>query len=207
MPFLTEAIWAATPHAAGDPELLMVADWPGPEVSARRDPAAESDVSVAIELVRGVRNARSEARLAPAAWLPIEVTADGPLAAAIESLRPAVERLARVRPLSIRTIGRGAGSGAPAGGLTVVGTGFSAVVGRPGADAGTEAGAEGAADLERVRLERELAAARALLAASQARLANPEFTAKAPLPVVEGARARDRELAEQVRRLEERLRS
>jgi valyl-tRNA synthetase len=28
MPFITEAIWARLPHAAGDPGLLIVADWP-----------------------------------------------------------------------------------------------------------------------------------------------------------------------------------
>ena len=29
MPFVTEAIWGALPHRAGDPELLIVARWPG----------------------------------------------------------------------------------------------------------------------------------------------------------------------------------
>ena len=207
MPFLTEAIWAATPHGPADPELLIVADWPGPEVAARRDPAAESDVNVAIELVRGVRNARSEARLAASAWLPVEVAAEGRVAAAVESLRPAVERLARARPLAIHATSDRAATPAAAGGLTVVGTGFAAVVGRPSGDSATDARGRATVDLERERLERELAAAHALLAASQARLANPEFTAKAPPAVVDGARARDRELAEQVRRLEERLRS
>jgi valyl-tRNA synthetase len=202
MPFLTEAIWTATPHDPADPELLMVAGWPGPAVAARRDPAAEAEVEAVIELVRGVRNARSEARLEAAAWLPLEVTADGRVAAALDALRPAVERLARARPLAIRAVGVAAATSAASGGLTVIGSGFSAVVGPP-AGPGTEA----AAGLERERLERELAAARALLAASQARLANAEFTSKAPPAVVEGARARDRELAEQVRRLEDRLRT
>ncbi len=32
MPFVTEALWAALPHRASDPELLIVARWP-----ARRD--------------------------------------------------------------------------------------------------------------------------------------------------------------------------
>jgi valyl-tRNA synthetase len=207
MPFLTEAIWAALPHGPDDPELLIVADWPGPEVAARRDPAAEADVEVVIELVRGVRNARSEARLAPAAWLPVDVVADGRVSAAIESLRPAVERLARAQPLTVRLTTDQASSPAGAEGLTVVGTGFAAVVGRPSAGPGTEAGAQAAADLERERLGRELAAAQALLAASQARLANPAFTSKAPAAIVDGARARQAELAEQVRRLEDRLRA
>jgi len=207
MPFLTEATWAALPHAPGDPELLMVADWPGPDVAARGDPVAEADVDVVIELVRGVRNARSEARLAPGAWLPVEVAADGRIGAALESLRPAVERLARARPLTVSAAADGPGAPAPAGGLTVVGTGFAATVGRPAAGPAGDPAAQAAAGLERERLGRELAAAEALLAASQVRLANPAFTGKAPPAVVEGARTRDRELAEQVRRLEERLRT
>ena len=86
----------------------------------------------------------------------------------------------------------------------MIGPGFEAVVGRPSAN--TEATAA-AAERDRERLERELADAQALLAASQARLANPAFTSKAPAAIVDGARSRDAELAEQVRRLEERLRA
>ena len=41
--------------------------------------------------------------------------------------------------------------------------------------------------------------------AARGRLANDAFMAKAPPPVVEGARAREAELADQVERLEERL--
>jgi valyl-tRNA synthetase len=203
LPFLTEAIWAATPHAVSDPELLIVADWPGPDVAAGRDEAAEAQVDLVIELVRGIRNARSEARVEPAAWLPVDLAADERLGAAIEELRPAVERLARARPLTIHA-GRAALEAATlAGGLTVIGTGFEAVVGRPIASATTREG--DSLDLE--RLGRELAAARALLAAAEARLANEAFTSWAPAAVVDGARARAAELADQVRRLEERLRA
>jgi valyl-tRNA synthetase len=85
----------------------------------------------------------------------------------------------------------------------VIGSGFEAVVGRPARSGGPDE-ADGR---DRERLERELAAARALLAASQVRLANPAFSSKAPPAVVDGARSRDAELAEQVRRLEERLRA
>jgi Valyl tRNA synthetase tRNA binding arm. len=44
-----------------------------------------------------------------------------------------------------------------------------------------------------------------LLEAARARLANSAFTSKAPPSVVEGARTRESELADQVLRLEERL--
>ena len=72
-----------------------------------------------------------------------------------------------------------------------------AVAGRDGASA--HAGAD------RVRLERELAEAEGYLAAARERLANDAFTAKAPPAVIEGARAREAELADQVERLRSRL--
>ncbi|HEY2887549.1 MAG TPA: valine--tRNA ligase [Candidatus Limnocylindrales bacterium] len=204
MPFLTEAIWTATPHAPGDPELLIVADWPGREVAAWADPAAEDEVGGVIDFVRAVRNARSEARIPAAAWLPVDVVVVGGSGAALSDLRSTVERLARARPLVVHE-SRTAFDGATAdGGLTVISPAFEAVVGRPAAG---DVGAGPAVDLDRERLNRELASARALLEASRARLANEAFTSKAPKAVVDGARARDAELAEQVRRLEERLRA
>ena len=36
MPFVTEAIWERLPRAAGDPELLIVADWPTVAPTAAR---------------------------------------------------------------------------------------------------------------------------------------------------------------------------
>jgi valyl-tRNA synthetase len=203
MPFLTEAIWTATPHGPADPELLIVADWPGPDVAARRDEAAEAEVDVVIDLIRGIRNARSEARIEPAAWLPVDVIADPLVVAALEALRPAIERLARARPLTVHRARAGFLAASRAGGLSVIGTGVEAVVGRAAGDAG--AGSADAAALDRERLGRELATARALLDAARGRLANESFTSKAPPAVVEGARAREAELADQVRRIEERL--
>ncbi len=64
---------------------------------------------------------------------------------------------------------------------------------------------DASAGLERARLERELAEAEGWLAAARDRLSNEAFTSKAPPNVVEGARAREAELAEQVDRLRDRL--
>ena len=76
MPFVTEELWGAIPHAPADPELLIVADWPVP---AARDGALEARVEQLVELVRGIRNARSEARVEPALWLPVHVALPDPL--------------------------------------------------------------------------------------------------------------------------------
>ena len=64
---------------------------------------------------------------------------------------------------------------------------------------------EDAGALERARLERELADAEGWLAAARDRLTNDAFVSKAPPAVVDGARAREAELADQVDRLRDRL--
>ncbi len=196
MPFITERLWQALPHRASDPGLLIVARWPG--VGAR-DEAAEAEVGALVELVRAVRNARADARIEPAAWLPLDVYVEPELGPALESLRPAIERLARARPLRRRLTREALHAEADgAGGLAVIAGPAEAIV-------GTGASDPAAADADRARLEKELADARRLLESARARLANDAFMSKAPPEVVEGARTREAELADQVERLEERL--
>ena len=60
-------------------------------------------------------------------------------------------------------------------------------------------------DEDRRRIEKELAEADARLAAARARLADPRFLERAPSHVVEGARASEAELADQVERLRQSL--
>jgi valyl-tRNA synthetase len=195
MPFLTEAIWAELPHRATDPDLLIVARWPAP---SGVDAAAEAEVGAIIELVRGIRNARTEAQLPTTAWLPLEVHVEPALAGTLEGLRSAIERLGRVRPIERRLSPEALADAREEGGLTILGGGFEAVLGRPTVD-------PAASTVERARLERELADAERLLAATQARLANEEFVSKAPPSVVEGARSREAELVELTLTLRDRL--
>jgi valyl-tRNA synthetase len=197
MPFVTEALWAAIPHRASDPGLLIVARWPA---AGERDLATERQVATLIGLVGDLRNARATARLAAGAWLETRVFVPPPLGEAFESLRPALERLARARPLHRELSPEALDATRAAGDLTVVaGAGDIEATIRPSApDAGASA-------LERARLERELADAEAWLAAARERVANAAFMAKAPPAVIEGARAREAELAEQVERLRDGL--
>jgi valyl-tRNA synthetase len=193
MPFVTEELWGALPHAGEDPDLLIVADWPS---AGAADATAESAVSALIELVRGVRNARAEAGVEAAAWLPVAVAVPAALSAAFAALEPGIERLARARPL-VRHASHAALEAAAPNGLAVIAGDLEA---RVVLAADPEAG-----DRERSRLEKELAEAEGFLVAARARLANEAFTSKAPPAVVEGARARAAELAETVGRLRERL--
>ena len=197
MPFVTEALWAAIPHRASDPELLIVARWPAPR---ERDEALEAQVGALIGLVGDLRNARATAKLPAGEWLETRVYVPVSLGPAFEELRPALERLARARPLHRELTPEALDAGRGPGDLTVVaGAGEILAAVRPAALD------EDANALERARLERELAEAETWLAAARERLANESFMAKAPPAVVEGARAREAELADQVDRLRDRL--
>ncbi len=195
MPFVTEALWAAIPHRASDPTLLIVARWPG---VGERDATSEAEVEAVLDLIRGIRNARSEAHLEPGTWLAADVVVPSTLGATFEALRPAISRLARVRPME-RRLTREALDTAP-GSLTVIAGDLEAVVHPPTGETDPAAAA-----LERARLERELAEATAWLDAARARLTDDRFVAKAPPAIVEQARVREAELVDQVERLAQRL--
>jgi valyl-tRNA synthetase len=210
MPFITEALWASLPHRATDPDLLIVARWPA---AAGRDETAEAGVGSLIELVRGIRNARAEAKIEPATWLPVDVAMPAQLGTTFEALRPAIERLARARPLERRLTREALAAAEGSTDLAVfagelearVKTSVPSVTGTSGSTFGWSTTGAGSVALDRARLERELADAEGWLAAARDRLANEAFTARAPAAVVEGARAREAELADQVARLQERL--
>ena len=133
-------------------------------------------------------------------WLPVHVALPERLGMTYESLRPAIERLVRARPLTRHANADALHATTGDGGLAVIAGEIEAVVGRGQADAASE-------ELDHARLERELEQAERLLEAARERLANDAFIAKAPPAVVAGARTRAAELDDQVDRLRERLRS
>jgi valyl-tRNA synthetase len=184
MPFVTEALWATLPRETGDPELLIVAPWPE---GRDHDPSAEAPVDQLIRLVHKVRNARAEAGIPPALRLDADVTGIDP------SLIPHFDRLSRVRTVT--------GTFA-AERVIVAATGMARA--SISVDQATASRGE-IADRDRARTEKELAETRQALQAARARLADATFLDRAPAAIVEGARAREAELADQVRRLEESL--
>jgi valyl-tRNA synthetase len=194
MPFVTEELWSVLPHAAEDPELLIAARWPVP---GPVDESLEQQFEVLTELVRGIRNARADAKVDPTAWLPVQIVVPPDIALTIDAVGPAIERLARARPLT--RVERSSSLAGEAGDarLSVVTGAAEATILLPRA--------EDATVVDRARLERELADAQRLLAAATARLANRAFLEKAPAAVVDGARASEAELAATVARLQRRL--
>jgi valyl-tRNA synthetase len=193
MPFVTEELWGALPHAPGDPELLIVAAWPAAGVG---DATVDAEVAAIGELVRAIRNARAEAGIQAVAWLPVDVAVPAGLSGTFDALAPAIERLARARPLIRHATRAALEAGAP-GGLAVIAGELEARI--------TTATDASLSERDRTRLEKELAEAEGFLAAARARLANETFVSRAPEAVVAGARARESELADQVARLRDRL--
>jgi valyl-tRNA synthetase len=200
MPFITEALWGSLPHRASDPDLLIVARWPavGP-----RDTGVEAELEEIVELVTAIRTARSTARIEAGVWHETSVYVPADLGPTFETLRPAIERLARARPLDRQLTSQALQASARPGDLKII-----LPAGDIEAVVHTVSGALQSTDttaMDRARLERELAEAEGWLAAVRDRLANDAFTSRAPAPVVEGARARETELADQVARLRDAL--
>ncbi len=63
MPFVTEAIWSHLPGVAAAGESLMTSRWPA--ASGLVDASAEADFGRLQEMIRAVRNARSEYNVEP----------------------------------------------------------------------------------------------------------------------------------------------
>jgi valyl-tRNA synthetase len=195
MPFVTEQLWGALPHAADDPELLIVASWPA---AGDRDLEIEVQIGNYIDTVTGVRNARAEAGIAPATRHPVEITVSPDLRPTYDQLTAALGRMVRAESVTYQPFGTAMAEIARPNDLMVVGSNGTAVIVRTQSRRST-------AEADKSRLAKELAEAEGYLAAARARLGNEAFTSKAPAAVVDGARAREAELADQVERLRARL--
>jgi valyl-tRNA synthetase len=180
MPFITEELWDKTGHRA-EHGALISQPWPTP---GQIDPAADAEMNWLVKLISDIRSARSELHVPAGAKLKLLVVgADATTGQRLATHRAAIERLARVD--GIETVG-----GAPKGALQVV-------VG----EATYALPVGGVIDLasEVQRLQREIKKLGDEIGKIDAKLANENFTARAPEEVVEELRER-RQQAEQTRR-------
>ena len=179
IPFVTDELWTAL---TGE-DSVMVAPWPA---FSYADRFAEAEISSLMRLVTEVRRFRSDQGLRPgqrvaARLVGIEAT---PLAGHEERIRSLL-RLSR-----------------PA-------EGFAASASLVAEDITVELDVAGAVDVaaERRRLEKDLAAARSEAEQADRKLANADFTAKAPAAVVAKTRQRLDDARSDIARLEDRLSS
>ena len=172
MPFVTEELWQRLrPYMAQPPaDALIVAPYPQAD-DAWRDEAAERDVEGVIDVVRAIRNIRSEKRVEPARRVEAFVVA-GEARSAMEAGAPYIQSLARVDPLRVVS----SPSDAPSEGVaTAVLKHVQAVVPLAGL---LDAGAE------RARLEKEIGEVETYLKRLEGKLGNEQFRSKAPRDVV-----------------------
>ncbi len=197
IPFVTEEVWGHLKRAAGErlepaggwAEALMIARWPesGPPV----DEVAEGDMDLVIELVRGIRNVRSEYNVQPGkrvtAWL-----AAGEQADVLEGQREVLVRLAHLDAEGLKIQ---PALEAPEQAASVIVGGVTCYL--PLA---------GLVDLaaERARLQKELDEVIDRIERSQKQLAGP-FAEKAPPPIVQRERDKLADLQQRQAQLTERL--
>jgi valyl-tRNA synthetase len=169
MPFITEELW----HKLGAREHeLILAQWPAPEAEVSKE--ATDAIDWVIDLTTNTRSAKNELGIAPGAKLAAWVAAPSDVAArTIERSSAAIERLARLTPV---TIGE-----APAGPAMQVTAGEDVFI----------IPLEGIVDIaaEKTRLEKALAASQKEAKSLEGRLSNPAFAEKAKPEAVEKARA------------------
>jgi valyl-tRNA synthetase len=166
MPFVTEELYQRMrPFLSGPNDALIVAPWPRAE-ERWRDPDAEREVEDVIDIVRAIRNIRSEKKIEPAREIEAYVATGS-----AGSVRY-IEALARARPLHlISEVGQ-----APRDGVaTAVLPRSQVVVPLAGLLDVTE---------ERQRLEKEIAEAGQYIKRLEGKLGNEQFRTKAPPDVV-----------------------
>jgi valyl-tRNA synthetase len=182
MPYVTEEIWSGSgdlrSHLDEGRELLMTA--PYPRVSAEeyesrwRDEAAEAEMGAVMDIVRAVRNLRRERNIDAARWIEAYIVSRDDFTSHV----PAIEQLARVRPLRLVA----SAADAPSEGVA------SAVLDR--ATVVVPLAGLFDAGAERANLQKQSEQAEAEVGRLQAQLSNESFTSRAPENVVQDARDR-----------------
>jgi len=192
MPFMTESLWQALPKVDNSVESIVVSSWPEP-LDGLIDPKAERNMDRVQEIVTAVRTIRSEMNVPPATRIPVVLSLPNENGIGeFEAIAPLVKGLVRA---SETTVGVSLVP-PPASGSAVVG---SLEIFVP---------LEGIIDLEveRARLEKEVAKFEKLVQSMNGKLSNEKFIANAPADVVEKERGRLVEYGDTLESLRDSLR-
>jgi valyl-tRNA synthetase len=176
VPFITEELWQKLPgRRPGD--LLITTPWPSPE-TRRIDARVEAEFGAVQQAITAIRNIRAEYRVSPKTRLAAAIRATGPEARGVfESERETIVRLAQLESVT-------SDGAALQGAHAVLSDGSEVVVALTGAiDLGQECR----------RLSDELTRLDKQLDGLAAKLANEQFTSRAPADVV--AKERQKEQA------------
>ena len=186
MPFITEELWHAQARNFGGTREydLITALWPDPQAEVSKE--ATDAIDWVIDLTTNVRSAKNELGIAPGAKLAAFLPQASELAAStIERSSAAIERLARLTPVTVDEAPAG-----PAMQVTALGDVFVIPL-------------EGIIDIEaeKARLEKALAASEKETKSLDGRLSNPNFVERAKPEAVAKAREDHAHHAGEVERL------
>lgn len=186
MPFLTEEIWQKLPH---DGETIMLAPWPKAQDSWD-NPDAEASMETIMEIIRAIRNIRSEKQVAPGKAITAIIHSPASKQQLIEDNAQYLETLARLGELTVADLG----ADKPEKVVTAIAGGVEIYL-----------PLSGLVDLDKEisRLRRELDSTLQEIKRSEGKLCNEGFVTKAPEAVV----AKERSKLESLKAQEERIRA
>ncbi|MGL4424448.1 MAG: class I tRNA ligase family protein, partial [Gemmataceae bacterium] len=199
MPFIAESLWEAlaeaaptrgipTPTASG--ESACIAPWPSYPAELI-DAATETSFARMQELVRGIREIRNQYQVDEKTAVPVSVRCEPGIAAEFNQLGPFIAPLAGV---SLFTCGPSIEKPKQAG--TIIRPEFECYVALAGLiDVETE----------KKRLTKQIAEKQKLLEVTQGKLANANFTSRAPAEVVQQQQELVKELETQLQLMAESL--
>jgi valyl-tRNA synthetase len=177
MPFVTEELWSVTAEGGVAREsLLALAPWP--LLVGLEDEAAEAEIGWVVDVITAIRSVRTEMNVKPAMQIPMVLAGiAAETSARAQRWSDVIKRMAKIGEISIADT-------PPAGAVQLLVRGD--MVALP---------LKGIIDLgaEKARLEREKAKAEAEISRIDARLANPDFIARAKEEVVEADREKREE--------------
>jgi valyl-tRNA synthetase len=196
MPFITEELWQdlkqRLPEGSLDSDSIIIAPYP---VADKKfiDTEAEQVMESVIEIIRSIRNARAEHKVAASKWIEARVYAEE-LQTAISLQSEAIETLAKARPLDI--LGRNQRRAKDEKALVLVLKEAEVVL--PWA---------GMVDLaaEKQRLEGEVSAVENEIERLEQRLKDKAFVTKAPPEVVDKERGKLQACKDKLVRLRQEL--
>jgi valyl-tRNA synthetase len=190
MPFVTETIWQNLPGIQSEGRALIISRWPS--VAGFTDAEADAAFGRLQEIVRSIRNVRSEYNVEPGRRIPTSISA-GEHAAAIQRELPLLASLARLANDQVTVA---PDLPAPDKAVTVATSGVTVYIPLAGlVDL----------DAERLRLQKEIDNQTKQMSRSEGLLANQGFVAKAPPEVIERERAKLEELRIRRQQLIDRL--
>lgn len=172
MPFITEEIWQNIPGREGTPTTVMLANWPRPN-EKMLDHAVEYKMERVMEVIKAVRNLRSEMNVPPGRKADIILmTQDNQISEVMEEGLRYIANLASASNVSIL----GQSSDKPEQAVTAITSGVEVYV-----------PLKGLVDIEKeiARLQKELDNLDKETARLESKLNNSGFLAKAPGDVVE----------------------